>query len=422
MPDVDSQRRFALEIVQRLRARGFVALWAGGCVRDASLGLAPKDYDVATSALPEEIREVFGRRRTIPVGAAFGVISVIGPKEAGQVDVVTFRSDGDYLDGRRPVSVSFSSPEEDARRRDFTINGMFFDPVAETLIDFVGGQDDLRRGVVRAIGDADQRFAEDKLRMLRAVRFAQTFGFSIEEATLRAVKRMAPQISVVSVERVVLELRRMLAHRARALGMELLLATGLLPGVLPELEPMALDGGSGGGHWRRALDTLARLEGQPSLPLALSALLSEAVAGDAALPQRLSKRLKLANKDERRLLWLVEHRDALVPCGPWPRLQRLLIEPGIHELLALATARVLAVGGSLTELEQCARLLELPGAELDPPPLLTGDDLVAHGIKPGKGFAALLEAIRDAQLERRIATKPEALALADQWVQQAGQP
>jgi tRNA nucleotidyltransferase/poly(A) polymerase len=168
-PHPEDQRQFAVEVVRRLRAAGFAAYWAGGCVRDRLLGRVPKDYDVATDATPPQIRQVFGHRRTLAIGAAFGVITVVGPKAAGMVEVTTFRRDAAYSDGRHPDGVTFSSAEEDAQRRDFTINGLFFDPLAEEVIDFVGGQEDLRRGVIRAIGQAAERFAEDKLRMLRAV-------------------------------------------------------------------------------------------------------------------------------------------------------------------------------------------------------------------------------------------------------------
>src|SRR5262245_6661553 len=157
MPDPARQRAFALEIAQTLRTAGFEALWAGGCVRDKLLGITPKDYDVATSATPDEIRNLFGRRRTLPIGASFGVITVLGPRDAGQIEVATFRKDAAYSDGRHPDSVTFTDAEHDAQRRDFTINGLFFDPVAEKVVDYVGGQEDLKRGVIRAIGDPRQR-------------------------------------------------------------------------------------------------------------------------------------------------------------------------------------------------------------------------------------------------------------------------
>src|SRR5690242_2559491 len=190
-----SERDFALDVVRRLRQAGHEALWAGGCVRDELLGLTPQDYDVATSARPEQVRSLF--RRTIAVGMSFGVIEVLGPRTEGdwlKVQVATFRSDVSYSDGRHPDAVVFSSAREDALRRDFTINGMFFDPLENRLIDYVGGQEDLQARVLRAIGDPKQRFAEDKLRMLRAVRIATRFELEIEPATAEAIRVMAPQI------------------------------------------------------------------------------------------------------------------------------------------------------------------------------------------------------------------------------------
>src|SRR5208337_2552590 len=189
-------RQFALEVVRRLRGAGFEAYWAGGCVRDELLGRRPKDYDVATSAAPPEIRGLFGQRRTLPLGAAFGVITVLGPRPAGMIEVATFRQDADYSDGRHPDHVTFSSAREDAARRDFTINGMFFDPIDGQVIDFVGGQEDLRNQLIRAIGSPRLRFGEDKLRMLRAVRFTAAFGFSIDAETAAAVCEMAAEIAV----------------------------------------------------------------------------------------------------------------------------------------------------------------------------------------------------------------------------------
>ena len=191
MPVNEEQRRFAADVVRRLRAAGFEAYWAGGCVRDQLLARTPKDYDVATSATPDQIRTLFGRRRTLAIGAAFGVISVIGPKPAGMVEVTTFRRDAAYSDGRHPDSVTFSSAEEDASRRDFTINGLFYDPVEGRVIDFVGGQRDLAERRLRAIGCARDRFAEDKLRMLRAVRFAAALDFALDDEARAAIAEIS---------------------------------------------------------------------------------------------------------------------------------------------------------------------------------------------------------------------------------------
>ena len=233
MVDAARQRVFAREIVEKLRAHGFEALWAGGCVRDELLGIRPKDYDVATSATPDQIRDVFGRRRTLEIGAAFGVITVLGPRAAGQIEVATFRTDATYSDGRHPDSVSFTDAEHDAQRRDFTINGLFFDPLTDRVVDYVGGQADLNARIVRAIGSPRLRFSEDRLRMLRAVRFAATFAFTIEPETLRAIQEMAVDVTRVSPERIGMEIRRMLLDPNRAVALELLRETKLLPHVLP---------------------------------------------------------------------------------------------------------------------------------------------------------------------------------------------
>jgi poly(A) polymerase len=232
-----TEREFAISVVQRLREAGFEALWAGGCVRDELLGLVPQDYDVATSANPDQVRRLF--RRSIAVGASFGVIEVLGP--AGTplaVEVATFRSDVSYSDGRRPDEVVFSSAPEDAQRRDFTINGMFMDPLSGKLIDFVGGEADLQARILRAIGEPERRFTEDKLRLLRGTRLAARFDLQIEPATEAAMRSMARHIAVVSAERIAEELRKMLLHPSRVRAMNLLLELGLAAVVLPEIVPM----------------------------------------------------------------------------------------------------------------------------------------------------------------------------------------
>ena len=228
-----NQKQFASEVTVSLQRAGHTAYWAGGCVRDAILGRAPKDYDVATSATPDEVRELFGFKRTLPIGASFGVITVVGPKSAGQIEVATFRRDGGYSDGRRPDSVEFTDAREDAVRRDFTINGMFFDPATEEVIDFVGGQEDIKRQVIRAIGDPHKRIEEDKLRMLRAVRFAATYEFALDPQTRDAVSAHAAEIEVVSGERIGAELVRMLSHPTFRIAVEKLHQTGLWKYILP---------------------------------------------------------------------------------------------------------------------------------------------------------------------------------------------
>lgn len=409
LPSIDpqQQREFAIEIVRRLRARGHEALWAGGCVRDQLLGHMPKDYDVATSARPEEVREIFGMSRTVAVGAAFGVISVLGPKPGLQLDVVTFRQDRNYLDGRRPEAVEFSTPEADAQRRDFTINGLFYDPIDEKVIDFVGGRDDMERCVVRAIGDPLERFNEDKLRLMRAVRFATRFDFTLDPPTRRALEALAPEVTQVSAERIAAEMRFMLLDKSRRAAVELLGDVGLLEAILPELSA-AREAGSLAATYK-VLDSLE----QPSFSLALAALLHDVVS--PAVSYEICRRWKLSNRDSQQMRWLVQHRDALVAARQmaWPRLQRLLISDGIEDLLQLHEAIAMAAGNDFDAVNYCRELLKMPPDQLNPPPLLTGDDLVSHGVARGKEYQSLLEAVRDSQLNKTISTRAEALALVD---------
>ena len=397
----EQQRGFAVEVVRRLRAAGFQAYWAGGCVRDQLLGRTPNDYDVATNAVPDQVRAVFGRRRTLAIGAAFGVIAVIGPKGASTVEVTTFRSDAPYSDGRHPDSVTFSSAEEDASRRDFTINGMFYDPMEQRVIDFVGGQQDLAQKRLRAIGSARLRFAEDKLRMLRAVRFAATFALTLDEEARAAVREMATEIHVVSPERIATEMRRTLADPNRTVGVRLMLETGLADQLLPEIVPCD-----------DRVSLLSRLGAEAGFPLALAALLSPCV--DVAGAVAVCRRWRLSNKETGRVRWLVAHRDALVDARDtrWSTLQPLLIAEGVDDLLALTEA---ASSADVEAAAYCRSLLEQPRDVLDPPPLVTGDDLLAHGIPTGPRYKTLLQHIRTAQLDGLVHTRDEALAMAEQW-------
>ena len=418
MPDPARQRAFALEIVQKLRAAGFEALWAGGCVRDELLGLVPKDYDVATGAAPEQIRDVFGRRRTLEIGAAFGVITVLGPRDAGQFEVATFRSDAAYSDGRHPDSVTFTDAQHDAQRRDFTINGLFYDPIAEEVVDYVGGQQDLEQRTIRAIGEPRLRLGEDKLRMLRAVRFASTFDFQIESETLRAIQEMAGEVMTVSAERIGAEIRRMLLDANRARAVRLLRETSLLEHVLPEVAALSP------ADFEDTVRVLAALC-EPTLPLALAALLSNVYGAQSAeslevLPapraplsaRSIGRRLRFTNKETERCAWLRANRSVVAeaPQLPWPRVQRVLTHEGAAELVALHEA---IAGPDDPALHFCRERLAWPAERLNPPPLVDGADLIAHGLAPGPQFSALLEKIRDAQLDRQITTRDEALALAD---------
>ncbi|HEX8201097.1 MAG TPA: CCA tRNA nucleotidyltransferase, partial [Isosphaeraceae bacterium] len=420
----DPRKTFATEVVSRLQHAGHRALWAGGCVRDLVLGVEPADYDVATDATPEEVMRLF--RRTVPVGVSFGVVRVLGPPGAGEVEVATFRSDGAYLDGRHPTEVHFGSPEADAARRDFTINGMFLDPLTGEVIDYVGGRDDLTRGVVRAIGDPAARFAEDKLRLIRAVRFAARFGFAIEPRTLAALVAMTGQIRVVAVERIAQELRRMLVHASRARAMDLAMEAGLVAAVLPPLVKMkGLFQGKPvqpqGDLWDHTLLVLEHLPATPSFPLAFAALLHDAGKPESKglqdgrttfhnheyvgrrIAEGLGRELKLANAERERVTWLVESHQVLAEPTKLreAKLKRLLAQPGIEDLLALHRADALASTGDARHVDYCEwyRRAE-PTGPINPPPLVTGHDLARLGLTPGPAFATILEQVREAQLER----------------------
>jgi poly(A) polymerase len=389
-----TEREFAVDVVRRLQDAGYRALWAGGCVRDELLGLEPQDYDVASDATPEQVKTLF--RRCVEVGAAFGVIEVLGPRgpdgEWLKVQVATFRNDGNYSDGRRPDSVTFSSPEEDARRRDFTVNGIFFDPIANQVIDYVGGQDDLRAKVLRAIGDPVARFTEDKLRVLRAVRMAARFELVIDPATRAAAKAMAPQIRAVSAERIAEELRKIFSHRNRVRGAELLADFDLLKPILPEVD-------------RVDSAVLAALPTNASFALAFAAFLlpvGRSVAG------AIARRLKLSNDEKDRIEWLVANRAGLRNASNLKPSARhsYLTHPGTSDLLALIRAE-----GRFEDAEFCTHLLRTtPREVLDPPPLLTGDDLVRLGWKPGPKFKTALDEIRRRQLDGELMSRADAEA------------
>jgi len=418
-PDPDAQREFALRVVAELRAADFEAYWAGGCVRDRLLGITPKDYDVATDARPEQVRALFGERRTIAIGAAFGVITVLGPKVAGQIEVATFRADAEYSDGRRPDAVTFSNAQQDALRRDFTVNGMFYDPIRDEVLDFVGGRADLEDHLLRAIGDPHARIREDKLRMLRAVRFAAHFGFAIEPQTEAAIRQSARDVQVVSAERITQELRRMWTDSHRVRSLELLHETGLLEVLLPEVADLCggapIDLAEGPcDRWHYVLRVVGGLE-SPQFPLTAAAvlhLLPEKVV------ERIGKRLRWARREIDDARWLVAHHRAWRGAVgmPWPRLQRLLVAPLAREWLNLAHALALTGAGELDDVRHCRERLEWPLSRLNPPPLLNGHDLAVLGLPEGRRVAEMLEAIRDRQLLGALSTREEALRCAQQML------
>jgi poly(A) polymerase len=433
--DDKSDRAFALEIVRRLKRGGFEALWAGGCVRDLILGQTPADYDVATSATPEQVMATLPFR-AVTVGIAFGVVRVRDPRRPGiEVEVATFRSDGAYVDGRRPTSVSFSDPALDAARRDFTINGMFFDPVENALIDYVGGHADLQNHVLRAIGDPEARFREDKLRVLRAIRLAARFQLTIEPVTLAAIKAMAALVVSVSRERIAQEFRKMLVHPTRAHAMNLALETGLVAAILPDLLPLkGLFQGKPvepeGDLWDHTMLVLALLPDSPSPALAFAALLHDVGKPatrelhrgryrfhnheqvGARISEHICRDLKLSNAERERITWLVAFHQYLGEAKKLreSKLKRILAAPGIDELLALHRADALASTGNTEHIDYCEYYRKTePTGPINPHPLITGHDLVRLGLKPGERFSEILEQVREAQLEGEIHSKQDAL-------------
>jgi poly(A) polymerase len=399
-----NQREFAHQIVLQLTDAGFESYWAGGCVRDLVLGIEPSDYDVATSAKPQEVRQIFGNSRTLAVGAAFGVIIVLSPDRKEQVEVATFRTDSSYSDGRHPDSVTFSTPEMDAQRRDFTINGMFFDPVAERVIDFVGGQTDLERSILRAIGNPAARINEDKLRMLRAIRFASRFNLQIEEETFQAVCNHAPEAALVSGERLAAELRKTLETNRPNWAVQQWAKTGLLKVLLPEVAE----------QWSLVSDEISCLLSarQPSNWLArLAATLWPCLGPDCEDGiTELRARLKFSNEESQYLRIALTSQPVLEKARqlPWSQVQPLMIVPGIAtaiDLIALKTH-------TNPELEQTLSWLRerqsWPRVKLDPAPLLTGQDLMNVGLQPSPRFKDLLHRIRCMQLDGQLGSAEQA--------------
>lgn len=395
------ERNFGVEVVRVLQGAGHEALFAGGCVRDELLGLTPDDYDVATAALPEQVQELFPR--SLAVGASFGVIDVIRKWQGRylKVQVATFRNDGPYLDGRRPSGVVFSSAREDALRRDFTINGMFLDPVSDTLHDFVGGREDLERRLLRAIGDADQRFSEDRLRLMRAVRMAARFDMEICPVTAEAVRRHASAITVVSAERIAEELRKMLKGARRSRATRLLADLDLLVRVLPEAESLVGDVEA----FERVLAILDRLDpGCGSIP-ALAVLL-EGMNQAEALP--LANRLRLANQERDLLRWLLAQGRCLCSAGSMKasQLYGILAHAGADDLLSVTRAQIPDDPGVKLATRTLA---DVPRETLAPVPWVSGNDLIQLGLKPCPAMKDLLAQLLADQIDGVLPTRDMAL-------------
>lgn len=401
-----SNKQAAIEIIQRLQEHGFQALLAGGCVRDMLLGRPAKDYDVATDAQPADVIGLF--RRTLKVGAKFGVVIVLIGNE--QVEVATFRSEAGYEDGRHPTAVRFTSAAKDASRRDFTINGMFYDPQKEQVIDYVEGQADLAKGVIRTIGNPEERFGEDYLRMLRAVRFSTRLGFAIEPETYAAIGRNAAKIARISGERIAAELEGILVHPNRARGAAMLIETNLARIVFPGYDDEA---------GVQALAVLGRLRKTVGYSLALAAFFA-----GCSVPFALAKCeiLKLSNKQLRHIEFLLAHRGELLDGDmPLAPLKRFLAEPHFRDLYELERAiqKAAASRSDLTRLAKLrCRIRELGDVDVKPKPLLNGHDLMRLGATPGPSLGQLSEELYTAQLEGDVTTKEQASQWVAQWLSQ----
>jgi tRNA nucleotidyltransferase (CCA-adding enzyme) len=418
----------ARRIVEKLRLNGYEAFFAGGWVRDFLLRRKPKDIDIATSALPDEILRLFPNAR--PIGAQFGVIQVLMYGRA--YEVATFRSDSKYLDGRHPSSVTFSGPEQDALRRDFTINGLFFDPVADRLIDFVHGSSDIQNKLVRTIGDPYERFSEDKLRMLRAIRFSCNLGFNIAPETWSALRKLAPDILQVSWERIRDELIQILTGPAPGAGLSMLHESGLLIHILPEIEAMRgiplLPGSPPEAdvfaHTRTALSLLRK----PSAVLAFGALLHDvgkpstyekdartcfeghAQAG-AKISEEICRRLRFSNEEVSRIVdMVIVHMDFAKACEMREStLRRLLKKPDIRDHLELLRVNYLSSQRNLKSYSMCRRKLEQFARNPAAASLIKGEDLIELGYVPGPIFKEMLMAVEDWQLDGVLHTREDAL-------------
>jgi poly(A) polymerase len=412
-------REDALAVVRALRDAGHVAYFAGGCVRDLLLGLEPKDYDVATDALPQKVRSLF--RNTQAVGQAFGVILVRLGRSV--VEIATFRTDGKYIDGRHPKEVQFTTAEEDAKRRDFTINGLFFDPIDGRVLDFVGGREDLSNKTLRAIGEPEARFEEDHLRLMRAIRFAARFDLTIERATRKAIVDNAEHLVRISPERIGEELRLMLTAPTRVAAWRHLGDLRLLPVILrflpetsawpPNAAPLFSEIAPGqpiGMGLALAAMTLCYRRNSASLPPILSLLTPEEIRRSVPACR---KALKISNDESDAMADALDVLPLLRDDSPSVALmKRFLARPHSGDARRLLDAMVKAEPTLTRIIWLRERFAELEKTDVAPPPLVTGDDLTAAGLVPGPLFKRVLDAVYDAQLEGRVRSKEEALEFA----------
>ena len=386
-------------VVRTLRNAGYQALLAGGCVRDMLLETEPYDYDVATDATPEAVTKLF--RRTLTVGAQFGV--VVALIKDVQIEIATFRSDVNYSDGRRPEEVVFTDAQHDAERRDFTINGMFYDPISEEVIDYVGGRDDLAGGVIRAIGDAEKRFAEDHLRMLRAVRFAGRLGFRIEADTWRAICNRAADIKLISAERVYAELEKIMTNSNRYNGVKMCLDCGLLELIFAEIAPTKLKAG---------MEVVRLLPAACDFGMALAGLLYQC---DAQELNNVCRELKRSNDVRKQTGWLIACHPELIGSLPLSKgkLKLWLAKPHFGQLLELCRIIAIVTDQNLSDLDRLQQqIADLGEEDVAPPPLLDGHAIIKLGVRPGPEMGELLEQLYLAQLEGLISSKRQ----AEDWI------
>lgn len=422
-------KQYAVQIVQTLQKHGYKAFLAGGCVRDMIMGKESFDYDIATDAMPHDVIRIF--QKTIPVGIQFGVVIVV--KEGHNFEVATFRTEDSYSDGRHPDRISFSTPENDVKRRDFTINGLLYDPVKDEILDYVGGRKDIEAGIVRTIGDPIERFTEDKLRMIRAARFACRFHFSIHKDTQQAIMQLAPQIHMVSAERIREELEKIITGPNPHIGIKLLEELHLLQEILPEVsntrgvqQPENFH--PEGDVFIHTLLALSKME-NPSWTLAMGVLLHdigkavtftvtdrirfnlhEKVGADMAT--EICDRLKTSTDDKERIRWLVLKHLCFKDAQKMRlnKLKRLFAEEGYPELAELCRVDALASSGDLSDYDYCQEMFQkLSREEVKPEPLITGHDLIAMGLQPGPLFKEILTKIEDEQLDGNLTTKEAAI-------------
>ncbi len=437
MIDKKLLKETAIDIVKRLREKGYSALFAGGCVRDMLMGNVPEDYDIATDAGPKNIINIF--KKTIPVGIHFGVILVI--ENDFEFEVATFRADGTYSDGRHPDTVTFCDAKGDALRRDFTINGMFYDPMDNKCFDYVGGENDLKAHLVRAIGNPFERFNEDRLRMIRAVRFASRFNYKIENKTSEAIRKLYDKILTVSAERIREELEKILTNPNPHTGIKMLDELNLLKEILPEVTAMKgveqpdnyhpegdvfthtlltlseLDitrkSKDLAGGWELAMAVLLHDIGKPiTFEIADRIRFNNHDNVGAEMAEKICDRLRMSNAEKERITWLVKKHLYLRNAQKMRmgKLKRLFAHDGYPELAELYRVDSLSSTGNLDDYVFCQEMFEkLQEEEIKPEPIITGHDLIAMGLKPGPIFSKILDTIKDEQLEEKITTKEQAI-------------